>query len=213
MGTILAGGLPALAISCQLSAISFRLSAVSYRCFDGVSDGVTFHQDFLEGVIPSAALSPAGRGISRALRLCSVITERAGLARYHFSMRKPKRFYVYIMASVSRSHVLYTGVTGNLLRRVFEHKNKLVPGFTCRYNVTRLVYYESFAYPESAIDREKEIKGWNRSKKIRLIESMNPHWHDFAEHWWDVYERESSSAAREIPRAAGESAALGMTPS
>jgi putative endonuclease len=102
-------------------------------------------------------------------------------------MRKPKRFYVYIMTNGPRSHVLYTGVTGNLPRRVFEHKNKLVSGFTSRYNLTRLVYYEPFAYPDTAIAREKEIKGWRRSKKIRLIESLNPHWHDLAASWTDMY--------------------------
>jgi putative endonuclease len=95
-------------------------------------------------------------------------------------MREPKRFYVYIMTNRPRSHVLYTGVTGNIARRVFEHKNKLLPGFTSRYNLTRLAYYESFSIPDLAIDREKEIKGWRRSKKIRLIESLNPHWHDLA---------------------------------
>jgi putative endonuclease len=102
-------------------------------------------------------------------------------------MRKPKLFHVYIMTNRPRSHVLYTGVTGNLPHRVFQHKNKLVPGFTSRYNLTRLVYYERFAYPDAAIAREKEIKGWRRSKKIHLIESMNPHWHDLAESWTDVY--------------------------
>src|SRR5882724_9569705 len=112
-------------------------------------------------------------------------------------MRKPKQFYVYIMTNRPRSHVLYTGITGNLPRRVFEHKNKLVAGFTSRYNLTRLVYYESFAYPDAAIDREKEIKGWRRSKKIRLIESMNPHWYDLAEHWTEVYKPDN---AEEDPR-------------
>jgi putative endonuclease len=102
-------------------------------------------------------------------------------------MRKPKRFFVYIMTNGPRSHVLYTGVTGNLPHRVFQHKNKLVPGFTSRYNLTRLVYYEEFVYPDAAINREKEIKGWRRSKKIHLIESMNPHWHDLAESWADIY--------------------------
>ena len=106
-------------------------------------------------------------------------------------MRKPKHFYTYIMASNSLRHVLYTGVTGNLPRRVFEHKQKLSPGFTSRYNVTRLVYYEMFAYPGDAIAREKEIKGWRRSKKIALIESMNPHWNDLAAHWQEVYKPDS----------------------
>ena len=102
-------------------------------------------------------------------------------------MRKPKRFHVYIMTNRQRSHVLYTGITGNLARRVFQHKNKLVPGFTSRYNLTRLVFYECFVYPDAAIAREKEIKGWRRSKKIRLIESVNPHWYDLAESCTEVY--------------------------
>jgi len=102
------------------------------------------------------------------------------------TMRKPKRFHVYIMTNRPRSQVPNTGVTGKLPHRVFQHKNKLVPGFTSRYNRTRLVY-ECFVYPDAAIAREKEIKGWRRSKKIRLIESMNPHWDDLAESWTDVY--------------------------
>ena len=121
-------------------------------------------------------------------------------------MRESKTFYVYIMTNRSRSHVLYTGITGNLSRRVFEHKNKLVEGFTSRYNLTRLVYYEAYAYPGLAIDREKEIKGWRRSKKIKLVESMNPHWYDLAECWTEEYKPEFGKDAREIPRPAGESA-------
>src|SRR5271170_1506659 len=123
-------------------------------------------------------------------------------------MRKPKRFHVYIMTNRPRSHVLYTGVTGDLSRRVFEHKNKLALGFTSRYNLTRLAYYECFFYPDAAIDREKEIKGWRRSKKIKLIESMNPHWDDLAERWSEVYKPEFAGAPREIPRPAGENAGL-----
>ena len=129
-------------------------------------------------------------------------------------MRKLTRFYVYIMTNRSRSHVLYTGITGNLPKRVFQHENKLVPGFTSRYNLTRLVYYEQFVYPDAAIAREKEIKGWRRSKKIRLIESMNPHWQDLAVSWADVYKPGVMQLAkftvnpREIPRSAGESAEL-----
>jgi putative endonuclease len=123
-------------------------------------------------------------------------------------MRKPKRFYVYVMTNRPRSHVLYTGVTGDLSRRVFEHKNKLVPGFTSRYNLTRLAYYECFFYPDAAIDREEEIKGWRRSKKIRLIESMNPHWLDLAERWSEIYKPAVTGAPREIPRPAGENAGL-----
>jgi putative endonuclease len=78
-------------------------------------------------------------------------------------------------------------MTGYLLRRVFQHKHKLLPGFTCHYNLTRLVYYEMFAYPGDAIAREKEIKGWRRSKKIALIESVNPQWNDLAAEWENIY--------------------------
>jgi putative endonuclease len=119
-------------------------------------------------------------------------------------MRKPKQFFVYIMTNRPRSHVLYTGITGNLARRVFEHKNKLVPGFTSRYNLTRLVYYEVFACPDVAIDREKEIKGWRRSKKTRLIESVNPRWYDLAKRWMDVYKTDTRTLVREIPPSAEE---------
>jgi putative endonuclease len=69
---------------------------------------------------------------------------------------------------------LHTGITGDLARRVFDHKNKLSRGFTSRYNLTRLVYCETFNYPGDAIAREKQIKGWIRSKKIKLVESINP---------------------------------------
>jgi putative endonuclease len=127
-------------------------------------------------------------------------------------MRPPKKFYVYIMTNGPRTHVLYTGITGNLPRRVFEHKKKLVPGFTSRYNITRLVYYESLAYPGAAIAREKEIKGWRRSKKIRLIESMNPHWHDLAEQWADTTSREVTMVhARSLARQE-KAPGFGMTP-
>jgi putative endonuclease len=121
-------------------------------------------------------------------------------------MPKNRRFFVYILTNRPRSHVLYTGVTGDLPHRIFQHKNKLIPGFTSRYNLTRLVFYEEFVYPDAAINREKEIKGWRRSKKIRLIETMNPHWRDLAERWMDVYKPElavdlgkSEEASRQIP--------------
>jgi putative endonuclease len=80
------------------------------------------------------------------------------------------------MASASR--VLYIGVPGNLLRRVMEHKQMRVPGFTARYRVTELVYFEAFGDIRIAIAREKQIKGWLRARKIALIESFNPHWRD-----------------------------------
>lgn len=92
-------------------------------------------------------------------------------------------YYVYIMASVSR--VLYIGVTNGLERRVFEHQHKLVAGFTSKYNVTRLVYYEDFGDIRDAIAREKQLKGWRREKKITLIESLNPKWRDLSADWRD----------------------------
>ena len=92
-----------------------------------------------------------------------------------------KQYFVYIMASASGT--LYTGVTGDLERRVAEHKQKLIPGFTARYNITRLVYYESTPDVRSAIAREKQIKGWLRAKKIALVESVNPQWRDLSEDW------------------------------
>ncbi|NLK52768.1 MAG: GIY-YIG nuclease family protein [Syntrophomonadaceae bacterium] len=86
-------------------------------------------------------------------------------------------YYVYIMTNYSNK-VLYTGVTNNLERRVYEHRNKLISGFTEKYNVNKLIYYESTTDVKAAITREKQIKGWTRQKKINLIESMNPKWMD-----------------------------------
>jgi len=86
-------------------------------------------------------------------------------------------YYVYIMTNATRS-VLYTGVTNNLVKRAFQHKNKLVPGFTSRYNLNKLVFYETTPDVESAITREKQIKGGSRAKKIALINTMNPDWTD-----------------------------------
>jgi len=92
-----------------------------------------------------------------------------------------KQYFVYILASPSRT--LYTGVTSDLARRVYEHKQKLIPGFTSRYNVGLLVYFETFNTPQEAIAREKQIKGWVRRRKIALIEESNPSWQDLSEAW------------------------------
>ncbi|MFQ6032659.1 MAG: GIY-YIG nuclease family protein [Candidatus Zixiibacteriota bacterium] len=92
-----------------------------------------------------------------------------------------RQYYVYIMTN--RSRTLYTGVTNNLYRRVYEHKNKLIDGFAKKYNITKLVWYEVTSEITSAIAREKQIKGWLRKKKIALIESMNPEWKDLSEEW------------------------------
>jgi putative endonuclease len=89
-----------------------------------------------------------------------------------------KTYAVYTLASRSRN--LYTGVTGNLERRMLEHRQGLVYGFTARFKIFRLVHWESFGDIRAAIAREKEIKGWRRQKKIRLIEEANPAWEDLA---------------------------------
>ena len=93
-----------------------------------------------------------------------------------------KSYIVYMLTNASRS-TLYTGMTGYMALRVFQHKHKHEHGFTAKYNVTRLVYYESYFHPVDAIAREKQIKGWRRSKKVALIESMNPAWDDLAGGW------------------------------
>jgi len=91
-----------------------------------------------------------------------------------------KNFYVYILAS-RQNGALYTGVTSDLIKRVWEHKNKLAEGFTERYNVNKLVYYECFLDAENAIRREKRLKKYNRKWKMDLIEKMNPEWKDLYE--------------------------------
>ena len=92
-----------------------------------------------------------------------------------------REYYVYIMAS--RSRTLYTGVTNDLNRRVWEHRHGTAQGFTKKYRVNRLVYFDSTPNVSSAIEREKQIKGWTRAKKIALIENINPTWDDLSEGW------------------------------
>jgi putative endonuclease len=89
-----------------------------------------------------------------------------------------RNFYVYILFNDSR--ILYIGVTHHLPRRLQEHRDKSTPGFTSKYNITQLAYYEVFMAAGDAIRREKQIKGWARHKKIAPIESMNPHWDDLS---------------------------------
>ncbi|MCW8443837.1 GIY-YIG nuclease family protein [Fluoribacter gormanii] len=88
-----------------------------------------------------------------------------------------KESYIYLLAN-KHNNVLYTGVTNDLIRRVYEHKNKLVAEFTKKYNVDRLVYYEACGSIIVAIEREKQIKGWSRKKKHDLINALNPEWND-----------------------------------
>ena len=90
-----------------------------------------------------------------------------------------RSFYVYILAS-RRNGTLYVGVTNDLARRTFEHRNDLVPGFTKRYGVHVLVWYEVHSNIRLAIEREKQIKGWNRAWKLKLIERVNPAWNDLS---------------------------------
>ena len=97
---------------------------------------------------------------------------------------------MYVMSN--RTHVLYVGMTNDLMRRVFEHKHKLVSGFTARYSLDRLVYFEETTDVQEAIAREKQLKGWLRTKKITLIESANPRWQDLSRSWLD--EKESLRA-------------------
>jgi putative endonuclease len=91
-----------------------------------------------------------------------------------------EQYFVYILTN-KYNKVLYVGVTNNIIRRVYEHKNKLISGFTSKYNVNKLVYYESFQSVFDAIKREKEIKGWKREKKVALINSFNPEWKNLYE--------------------------------
>ncbi|MFA3782025.1 GIY-YIG nuclease family protein [Melioribacteraceae bacterium 4301-Me] len=88
-----------------------------------------------------------------------------------------KKYFVYIMTNKNNT-VLYTGVTNNLVRRVYEHKEKLIEGFTKKYNCTKLVWYEIYTDAYSAISREKQIKAGSRKKKLELINSLNPEWKD-----------------------------------
>ena len=88
-------------------------------------------------------------------------------------------YYVYILTNKNHT-VLYTGVTGNIERRMYEHKNKLIEGFTKRYNADKLVFFESFNNVNDALAAEKKIKGWKREKKVSLIEGINPSWNDLS---------------------------------
>ena len=93
-----------------------------------------------------------------------------------------RHYYVYILANWNNT-VLYVGVTNDLARRIYEHKNKVLIGFTKRYNLNKLVYYQETGDVVSAITREKEFKKWRRDKKADLVSSMNPQWPDLSDSW------------------------------
>jgi putative endonuclease len=94
------------------------------------------------------------------------------------------QYHVYILTNPTRT--LYIGVTNNLERRVWEHKQKLVEGFTKKYNITFLVYFEATEDIRAAVARERQLKGWRREKKVTLIEAFNPQWKDLAIDWYDA---------------------------
>jgi putative endonuclease len=96
--------------------------------------------------------------------------------------RSELKFTVYIASSRSRN--LYIGVTKDIVRRLYEHKHKLIPGYTERYNIDRLVYFDQFGDINEAILREKQLKSWLRSRKVTLIEEMNPNWNDLSDGWY-----------------------------
>jgi putative endonuclease len=103
-----------------------------------------------------------------------------------------RRYFVYILAS--RSLNLYTGITDNICRRTLEHKSGSIEGFTKRYNINRLVYYEPSKYVNNAIAREKQIKAWTRAKRLALIKTLNPTWQDLAEGWGEKAELQARFA-------------------
>ncbi|HEX9302988.1 MAG TPA: GIY-YIG nuclease family protein [Thermoanaerobaculia bacterium] len=102
-----------------------------------------------------------------------------------------RTFFVYIMTN--RPRTLYVGVTNNLERRLYEHRQRLVPGFTARYRIDKLVFFETTPSVLSAIEREKQIKSWRRSKKVALIERGNPLWKDLSSAWEAEIPRPSAS--------------------
>jgi putative endonuclease len=109
------------------------------------------------------------------------LTFDAKALQYFSVPRRERTYYVYILSSLSGT--LYTGVTNSIFHRTLQHRNKETPGFTSKYDVNRLVYYETFSYVLNAIARKKRIKGWTRKRKIDLIESMNPEWKDLGKGW------------------------------
>jgi putative endonuclease len=110
-------------------------------------------------------------------------------------MREEKRYYVYIMAS--RSLTLYTGVTGDIYQRALQHRAGEIEGFTKKYHINRLVYYETFKYVNNALAREKQIKAWTRAKRIALIKTMNPAWQNLADGWGEPTKLQIPRSARD----------------
>jgi putative endonuclease len=119
----------------------------------------------------------------------AVLDHGRGRVKLNMIPAMSERLYsTYIVASQSRT--LYIGVTGDLRRRVFQHKFKELDGFSCEYNCDRLVWFERYQEVALAIAREKQLKGWNRGKKIALIERMNPAWVDLSRDWYECEPRD-----------------------
>jgi len=113
-------------------------------------------------------------------------------------MREERRYYVYILGSYSGT--LYIGVTGNLHRRGWQHKEEITEGFTKRYGVTHLLHAETFREVLNAIAREKQLKGWTRAQKIKLIEARNPRREDLSRDWYSSSEEELLARFRQTTR-------------
>ena len=104
---------------------------------------------------------------------------------------KNKKYYIYILTNI-KNITLYIGITNNLERRIYEHKNELVDGFSKKYKLKKLVYYEEFKYIKDALAREKQLKNWHREWKINLIKQMNPELKDLAKDWYNIDPETSS---------------------
>jgi putative endonuclease len=122
-------------------------------------------------------------------------------------MRTRRTYFVYIIGS--RTGTLYIGVTGKLGKRIFQHKFEHIEGFTEQYEVHRLLYWESYDDVHRAIGREKQLKGWRRSKKIALIESQNPQWLDLSKEWYPHMKQSADSRGASTP---GERSATALPP-
>ena len=173
-----------------MTTLSFRWIRGTLRCFNysngnggGDNQRVTLVITSCTAVpkLPFPEMNLSSILSFRAKRGINLVQCRPPQADGHLIMKKT--YYVYLLAS--KTYTLYAGMTGNLEGRIRQHKEKEVPGFTSRYNVTRLVHYEEYQYVRDAIAREKQIKDWRRSKKIALIESLNPEWKDLAADWFD----------------------------
>lgn len=144
-------------------------------------------------VHPSQTLSR--QQISLSSRANRFIRSRINLTERDLQL-KTRTYYVYIMAS--RSLNLYTGITNSIYRRALQHKRGEIEGFTKRYNINGLVYYEIFHQVGNAIAREKQIKAWTRAKRIALIRTKNPTWRDLAEGWGERFELQIPRQSRGV---------------